>query len=124
MDDECTTWRQLRDKINAMPEDRLDDAIQTILKTDDEPVPLGYAFGFATVGYYMTCGDGAVVRTRGSVDNEDHPEHYVLLTSENPFDEDGNFYYTETAEGMIGNKTGKNYGPGLLGMFEGDRDAT
>jgi hypothetical protein len=110
-----------------MPAERLDDPIQLIPHPhDDEPIELHRVIGLNTIGYYSTCTDGSMIEnyTRGVVDNQHHTHHYVLLTDVNPFDEDGNLYYEDTEEGLIGNKTGKNYGPGFVfrqDHFEADQ---
>lgn len=105
MSDECTTWRQLRDRIDSMPEDRLDDQAEVLLPDPTDRVrELAPVIGMDTIGNYE-------VETRGSVDNLHHADRFVLLADCNPFDEDGNFCYELTDDGMIGNKTGKNYGP-------------
>jgi hypothetical protein len=108
------SWRRLRERIDAMPPERLDDPVQLLPPSGhDEPIPLGVVYEMDTIGYYSTCEDGSMVEnyTRGVLDNENHPEHYVLLTDHNPHDKDGNTCFELTDDGCIGNKTGKNYGP-------------
>lgn len=78
----------------------------------DQPIPLMYAIGIDSIKVYCHDEDNpeiAVDKTRGSVDNEHHPEHHVLLIEDNPFDVDGNFSFQMVEEGYIGDKTGKFY---------------
>lgn len=121
------TWRALRDQISAMPPERLDDPVQLIAPSpNDDPIELAQAIDMNTIGYYSTCtrDDGTQYQienySRGVIDNKNHKEHYVLLTDHNPFDAEGNTFFRMTEEGMIGNKTGKNYGPSWLSQEERD----
>lgn len=104
------TWRYLRDRINEMEPERLDDVVQILRNHNEGPVPLDFAVAFDTVAYYFEgMGDNC---TRGSEDNAHHPEHYVLLTDGNPHNAYGDKCYRITEEGVIGSQTGRNYGPG------------
>jgi len=96
-DDRDITWRVLRDLIDAMPEERLDDVVE-ILPGDehDEPRALRRVIGLNSIAYWSTCGEnGEQIEnyTRSTVDNEHHPERYALLDDCSMFDEDGNFAF-------------------------------
>ena len=96
-DDRDITWRVLREMIDAMPEERLDDRVE-ILSGDehDEPIALHKVIGLKTIREWSTCvesGEAIENHTRSAVDNKHHPERYALLADVNPFDEDGNFAF-------------------------------
>lgn len=96
-DDRDITWRVLREMIDAMPAERLDDRVE-ILSGDehDEPIALHKVIGLKTIREWSTCvesGEAIENYTRSSVDNKHHPERYALLADVNPFDEDGNFAF-------------------------------
>lgn len=56
---------------------------------------------------HSTDNDEILQQTRSSNDNKHHPEQFVLLADDNPFSEEGDFYYELTDSGWKGNKTGK-----------------
>jgi hypothetical protein len=109
-EDVYLTWRKLKDAIAVMPRDRLDDPVQILPSSIEDPVPLHGVYGIGTVEYYCDCGsETESSQTRGVIDNKNHPEHYVLISDENPHDEHGNTFFTMTEDGWIGDKTGKNH---------------
>lgn len=105
------TWEQLAEAIQQMPPERRGDPVQMLWYSNEDPIPLMAAFHINMVDYYSRTQDGDPMPnyTRGVLDNQHHPEHYVLLIDENHFSEEGDTYYTLTDEGMVGNKTGKLY---------------
>lgn len=96
-DDRDFTWRVLREMINAMPEERLDDQVELLPEGEhDEPLALHKVIGLKSILEWSTChesGEAIENYTRSAVDNKHHPERYALLSDENPFDEDGNFAF-------------------------------
>lgn len=106
MDDSDFTWRRLRDRINEMPEDRLDDKVQILNPSNEEPRPLDQGIGFGAVGYWT---DDA---TRGSIDGKHHGEHYAILADHCPFGKYGDMAYTEVKGGWIGMKSGRFFKDG------------
>jgi hypothetical protein len=113
-DDRDITWRVLREMIDSMPEERLDDIVE-IMPPDpdgDSPNELHKVIGMGTVGHYVSSEDGVEQSTtRSSTDNKHHPERYVLLVMENWFDEDGNwaFEWDMESDTYTGVPTGNVY---------------
>lgn len=103
-----TTFRQLRDEINKMPEEALDQPAQFFEHGPDGDIiiPLSHFVCLGTIGYLFGT-DEKDQKTRGSLDNKHHPEHYVIMLDGIPFSKDGDTYFTMTDEGMVGNNTGK-----------------
>lgn len=89
---EIETYRDLLAKLNALGEEELDQKIQFMRATSEEPIPLGQVIAFDTVANFCNTGD----LTRSSFDNQHHPESYVLLVDSNPYSKNGDMAYSFT----------------------------
>jgi hypothetical protein len=100
------TYRKLRDFLNQIPEEQLDQAVQIIPPHTDGDAKLGLhgVYGLNTIEYYF----GKDQECRSVLDNKHHPEQLVILSDGCPFSEEGDSFYTLQPDGtMIGNATGK-----------------
>lgn len=97
--DRDITWRVLREMIDAMPAEHLDDRAELLPGNEhNEPIALHKIIGFKSIKEWSTCaetGEAIENYTRSAVDNKHHPERYALLADVNPFDEDGNCAYQQ-----------------------------
>jgi len=82
------TYRQLRNKLNEMPEERLDDKVEIAPPCCDSEIVLELQPVLCLDNIKLLFDDQL---TRSSDDNQYHPERYVLLTDYNGFEEDGTF---------------------------------
>lgn len=98
------TWADLKKVMDQMTEQQLKEPVELIpYPSYEEPIELHAIIACNTVKYFFDNGEV----TRSTDDNKHHPDRYVLLTDGNPFDANDNSYWTATAEGLVGNKTGE-----------------
>lgn len=81
------TWRDILIKLQAHPEELLDQPVEIMLPQADGDVPVPLVAGIALETIGELCDPNG--RTRSSVDNQHHPERLVLLADFNLFAEDG-----------------------------------
>ncbi len=104
------TYRDLKAKLDSMTDEQLDQVAQIMISQadGDKPYPLHQVVDFDTVQRFTSTPDGEQVdTTRSCVDNEHHPEQFVLLCDWNLYAEDGTIGFDlETGE-RIYTKYGK-----------------
>jgi hypothetical protein len=84
------TYRDLLTYLNTLGDAQLDQPIQVLDSSTEEPVALKVIHAIGTVGELCACGDGDEFQpTRSVFDNDHHPESVVLLIDDNPFGRDG-----------------------------------
>jgi hypothetical protein len=81
------TYRDLKVTLDCMSDEELDQAAQIMISQadGDKSIPLHPVLGINTVEHWTDNAD----KTRSCVDNEHHPEQFVLLCDWNMFAEDG-----------------------------------
>lgn len=87
------TYRELKEALNGMTDEQLDQYAQIMISQadHDKAFPLHPVISFNTVHHFVSPPDSdeEYDLTRSAVDNEHHPEQFVLLADYNMFAEDG-----------------------------------
>ena len=96
-------YRELKAVLEKMTEEQLNQQAQVMVPQfdNDKPFPLHPVIDFNTVHHFITPPDSDEEQdiTRSSIDNEHHPEHFVLLVDYNMYAEDGTIGFDlETGE--------------------------
>lgn len=114
------TYRDLKAKLDSMTEEQLDQIAQIMISQadGDKPYPLHQVIDFGTVKHFCSTPDGEPVdTTRSCVDNEHHPEQFVLLCDYNMFAEDGAIAFDlETGERFYGKNKKKDVRDDKFGL--------
>lgn len=92
---EIETWRDLRDKLNQLTEEQLNQRVQVVKShpVEDFVIPLEPAIALATID------ELELIYTRSSIDNRHHGDAVVLFTDSNPHAINGATAYEWHADG-------------------------
>jgi hypothetical protein len=111
MKDETFTYRHIKEILDKMTPEQLDQEPQIMISQvdHDKPFPLHPVISFKTV-HELVCApesDEECDTTRSAVDNEHHPEQFVFLADYNMFAEDGTICFDLFSGERIYSKHGK-----------------
>lgn len=100
------SYRNLKEALNALSDEQLDQQVEVLLPQfdHDKSFPLHPVLTFNTVKYLMSVDDECDM-TRSSIDNEHHPDHFVLAADFNMYAEDGAIAFDlETGDSIYNKK--------------------
>jgi hypothetical protein len=107
------SYREIKVVLDAMTDKQLDQPAQAMISQidDGKTVPLHSIINLKTVKELVSGVETGeeYQKTRGSMDNEHHPNDFVFLVMENTFAEDGTIAFDlETGERFYGKNNKKN----------------